>query len=554
MLYKGRVYAMNKKGFTLTEVLGVVIIIVLIALLAMPPILQQLNKSKYELSEASLQVIYHSTENYINHNQFAYHLVGGNIFCISLGTLVESGFLDDDVTKIEAIDDINLARTVKVDVISRTTFDYDLVRSGDCQEINNINVTNSDTSGASVPNLSGGMIPIKWDGNNWVKADYSNPAGANQWYNYDNQEWANAVLVTTDSRNTYKSASPGTQIIESDVLAYLVWIPRYRYQLFNVESAEVPVQEINIEFENRMTSKSSGKIDGEYENEQWLTHPAFTFGSEELTGFWVGKFETSTTTDSDCYISPSTTNCNNSTHIPLIKPRVSSLRYQNVSNQFETARKFNDYNIYGTGISNDAHMMKNTEWGAVAYLTQSKYGKYGNELYDDTEGLEKEVWVNSNELYLTGCAGDTVSASSSDTCNNYETENGVKASTTGNVYGVYDMSGGAWDRVMGNMAEEPGNSGFVILPASKYYNVYDTGTTYNDQSAYDRRLLGDATGEVHGWYGDRNYFLNTGSPWFQRGGFHSNESGPVSSGIFAFNRANGGPTHSYSFRVVMLGS
>jgi hypothetical protein len=28
-------------------------------------------------------------------------------------------------------------------------------------------------------------------------------------------------------------------------------------------------------------------------NGTWLTHPAFTFGTTELNGFWVGKFENS---------------------------------------------------------------------------------------------------------------------------------------------------------------------------------------------------------------------------------------------------------------------
>ena len=67
-----------------------------------------------------------------------------------------------------------------------------------------------------------------------------------------------------------------------------VWIPRYKYQLFNVEGAQTTAQMINIEFENNSTSKSSGT-----QNSQWLTHPAFTFGDTELNGIWVGKFESS---------------------------------------------------------------------------------------------------------------------------------------------------------------------------------------------------------------------------------------------------------------------
>lgn len=550
---------MKKSGFTLTEVLGVVIIIVLIGILAFPPILQQINKTKNQLSEVSLQVIYSTTENYLHHNQDVYYFLGGNVFCIKLQDLVQSGFLDKDVVGVEVIDNISLTRVVKVDVISKTTLEYELVYNDNCNEINHETVINADTSGASVPKLSGGMIPIKWDGTKWIKASYSNQEGLYQWYDYKNQEWANAVLVTNDSRETYKKAPLGTPVVENDVLAYLVWIPRYKYQLFNVEAALKPVQEINIEFESRTTPKSSGKLNDEYANGEWLTHPAFTFGEEELTGFWVGKFETSTTTDSVCYITPSTSNCNNALHIPLIKPNVASLRYQNAYNQFETAKKFNDHSIYGTGIANDSHMMKSTEWGAVAYLSQSKYGKYGNQLYDNTEGLEKEVWVNPNTFYLTGCAGSGVSELGSEVCNQYHTENGSKASTTGNVYGVYDMSGGSWETVMAGIFDSSGqniivgSSGFnqsLIDDArmEKYINKYEYGTSSSD---YSRRILGDATGEVRGWYGDSPNMIDSTHPGMCRGG-HSNYE--TLAGLFSFGRVPGGSCGVSTFRTVMLGS
>ena len=47
-------------------------------------------------------------------------------------------------------------------------------------------------------------------------------------------------------------------------------------------------------------------------------------------------------------------------------------------------------NIYGFKESEvDTHAMKNLEWGAVAYLSQSKYGKYGNPNY---EGANKRCF------------------------------------------------------------------------------------------------------------------------------------------------------------------
>ena len=41
-------------------------------------------------------------------------------------------------------------------------------------------------------------------------------------------------------------------------------------------------------------------------------------------------------------------------------------------------------------------MMKNMEWGAVAYLSHSKYGKYGNSMY---EGSNKK-YIKINQVNI----------------------------------------------------------------------------------------------------------------------------------------------------------
>ena len=103
----------------------------------------------------------------------------------------------------------------------------------------------------SEPELYAGLIPVTYDSNNnIVVADISS-----EWYKYLNHEWANAILIDQsntaiknkylNSDGTYKS---GTTVSISDVLQMYVWIPRYRYQLFNVEGAQTTAQMINIEF------------------------------------------------------------------------------------------------------------------------------------------------------------------------------------------------------------------------------------------------------------------------------------------------------------------
>ena len=386
-----------------------------------------------------------------------------------------------------------------------------------------------DSSGASEPELYSGLIPVTYnDTNEIVIADlYSN------WYDYDAHEWANAILIdqnNTTTKNkylntdgTYKS---GTVVEETDILQMYVWVPRYKYQLFNVEGADTEAQMINIQFESNTTSKSNGTQNGE-----WLTHPAFTFGTTELNGIWVGKFESSNTTSD----------------VKII-PNVSSLRNLKLVDMFAASRAIEEYSKYGLDANTiDTHMMKNMEWGAVAYLTNSKYG-----IYIDASSCinsECEVWINPNSNYTTGCAGSSVSASSSSSCNAWNSSTGINASTTGNIYGIYDMSGGAWEYVMGNMTDSSGgfNPGYSGLaqPDSKYYDSYAYGTSWND---FSRGHLGDATKETQGWNDDYAIFVSSSGPWFVRGGNYLNSS---DAGVFSFSSTDGDAYSDYSFRVVL---
>ena len=376
----------------------------------------------------------------------------------------------------------------------------------------------NDGTGAASPELYSGLIPVTYDSsNNIVVADISS-----EWYNYNNHEWANAILIdqnNSTTKNKYLNADgtykAGETVAISDVLQMYVWVPRYKYKLFNASGSSISAKMIEVEFESANTAKSSGT-----QNNEWLTHPAFTFGTTELNGIWVGKFESS-----------------NSTSDVKIIPNVSSLRSQTVGNMFNASRAIETTAKYGLSSSEvDTHMMKNMEWGAVAYLTNSKYGRYEASGSCISSGCE--VWINPNNNYTTGCAGSSVSASSTSSCNQWNTTYGVNASTTGNIYGIYDMSGGAWEYVMGNYNKTVVSSGINFGSIdSKYYDVY----TGNGK-------LGDATKETQGWNDDYAYFVYSSVPWFKRGGYYDNGS---NAGVFYFGIYSGGAGSYYSWRVVL---
>ena len=395
-------------------------------------------------------------------------------------------------------------------------------------------VPNLDKSGANSPVLAEGMIPVYWNGTSWAKADSNNADETYKWYDYDSKMWANVVLVKSGTRSTYMSSASGTVVSEGDILAYYVWIPRYKYTLFNTTSTSMSAQLINVTFQTSSQAKATGTTNG-----QELTHPAFTFGTDELDGFWVGKFETTGTASA-----------------PTMTPGAYSLVEQTVSAQFNTAKIFGTSTYLNGTTAVDAHMMKNTEWGAVAYLKQSKYGLGTTNIA--ANGYYEESDEGGISGYKAGGCGDRGSGRRP-TCSSYSLASVLATSTTGTIYGVYDMAGGAWDRVMGVMKTQDSTglmyeqSGFTTstLPlGSKYVDAYAYSTSSSD---YTRRILGDATGETYGWYSNYASFVSYGmhtQAWFARGDSPGSYS---SAGIFAFRGDfnNGGSDTSYTFRSVL---
>ena len=392
-----------------------------------------------------------------------------------------------------------------------------MIESGDGTSANpyKLSFTKSeDTSNANAPVLASNMIPVYYDGTDkvWKKADVKNQNIENRWYNYENHIWANAVTVKEANRQTYLNANVGTSISMDDITTMWVWIPRF--------NAVTPSNY------NGGTKALPNAIDVTFVKPNETAIDAFTFGTKQLSGFWYAKFELSHST----LASSSNSNnlgctneaCSNANGI-IIKPSVKSLRYNSVSNFFFASRSMEQTgNSFGFVSSEvDTHMSKNNEWGAVAYLTQSIYGRC------ISSTLCTEVGINNNSTYITGIGAEAGSSYNGATANSYDTAFGMRASTTGNIYGIYDMSGGAWDYVMGSYSKTIGSSGFTssTFPNDKYFNNYTT-------SSYQ----GHALTETNGWYNDNFGIVVSSSSWFSRGSQYSNST---SAGVFSSYPQNG---------------
>ncbi len=385
---------------------------------------------------------------------------------------------------------------------------------------------------------------------------------------------------------TNKQNYESNEVIPEDVIeSYFVWIPKYRYKLWdlgnydslsNIDNSKV--HSIDILFGDYNTDDSMSKectapmISGATGNckvGDYMTHPAFI--SIPSTGFWVGKFETGYKGATD--VTSAKSNTFDISKI-VIKPNVYSWRSVQLVN--------GHLNSYSYKRNLNSHMIKNTEWGAVAYLQNSKYGSQIN------------VRLNNTDNHLTGYAANSAPTCGytgkkeacngyceNDSCSSpYNTEIGYLASTTGNVYGIYDMSGGDWEYVMFFIKNDENkilsglrastNSGFEgvnydgttqngqTLPSSQYYDLY-IGTS--SSNSFYNRILGDATGEmgpfgtikyttslrvINSWHKNQSVFVRYETPFLTRGGTTTIGE---NSGVFAFDNQYGQACSA--FRIIL---
>ena len=411
--------------------------------------------------------------------------------------------------------------------------------------------------GTEMEDTTNGVIEIKWlegDTNN-VTSEQNPPAIKTSGlpeettmeqvvFDEESQEWIpgteySYVAGTGSNDNNaskWANARVTQQIDGENVESYFVWIPRYAYRIIYFDSPEskIAYQEGTLTEEEAKASgqiigysDSRGIVDAEgkkiesvtsesnspktmVSEDYFMTHPAFMNGTatgfkngewnDELNGIWIGKYEASSVEGNN----DSPYGDNVTTKHVKVQPGVSSWRWIQIGNMYTVSQN------YAPDLK--SHMLKNSEWGAVAYLTESKYGRNGT-----------EVSINNNgTTYYTGGGAEKA----------YTTAENVLQSSTGNVYGIYDLSGNAQEYVAsyykdGNFSDA--NSTFTNGTSDEFSTAY---TGDDESSAYK---YGDATYETSGWHGDSALFVFSIIPFFGRGGGYLNGS---DAGVFYFNNNN----------------
>ena len=288
--------------------------------------------------------------------------------------------------------------------------------------LSNTGETVTDTPNAPIlyasDNPNEKLTPVKFNEgtSNWDNYETND----NNWYNY---QAGNTTNRTVEGKLVDNQLSKWANAKTANG-SYFVWIPRYAYRItyYSSDTSTEPTgyydgygmwnaetKTVNYELDKGIeTVISNGKT--------YIVHPAFTDSldnggwSSPLPGFWFAKFEMS---------EDSLGNLQSVNGVASIREQTIGEFYTNARGaKFGYTGKQDDTDKNTSFMS--SHMVKNSEWGAVAYLTHSQYGRNGNA-------------IKQNSTYWKNCTGGG-------TGNSYITNK--LQSTTGNVYGVYDMSGG----------------------------------------------------------------------------------------------------------------
>ena len=431
---------------------------------------------------------------------------------------------EEDKTTIKGITTSKGYEILISDIYARGFAEEKLVADGTWQNSKKVNS----------PELLTGMTPIKFtepedkkEGTT-VKTSYTD----NNWYDYETKKWAN------------------TQTEDGSMW---VWIPRYAYRInSSTQTCDIvfligTTDNYYDENGKLQTAKRQKTADETIDTTTGYTvHPAFTNESsinyanggwdKELSGIWVAKFEAGYAGGNNSapkgissevkYTQSSVWGASNETgtgkdgsisarnwtdgiygatettiKYPTFQGLTYSMNYINHNDAFNISKSLTGKkNIYGLNPNNaDSHLMKNSEWGAITYLSQSKYGLNGTNIYINnvTIGNSKQ-----SVYEVTGCSATAENADVSEVGTTIEKlnartetnayvwtqKNGTKASSTGTIYGIYDLSGGTWERTAGLVANN--NDNLTNYGSSLLNNGKNNSTSTKYVTGYPRNYSG----------------------------------------------------------------
>lgn len=88
---------MKEKGFTLIELIGVIVLLAIIILITYPSIVNIIKKSNNKIDSATSALIISGAKNMVDENKNSYPLTNGNVYCVTIKSLINKGYVISDL-------------------------------------------------------------------------------------------------------------------------------------------------------------------------------------------------------------------------------------------------------------------------------------------------------------------------------------------------------------------------------------------------------------------------------------------------------------------------
>lgn len=121
-----------KKGFTLVEMLAVVVILGLVLVIAIPQIQNEVANKKTAVHNTTLRMIYDAAEIYVTSDNYNFKKEAGNNYCIHLQDLVDRELLEDPITNFTDGSKLDLSLAITIHVNGYKEFEYTLEDTSSC--------------------------------------------------------------------------------------------------------------------------------------------------------------------------------------------------------------------------------------------------------------------------------------------------------------------------------------------------------------------------------------------------------------------------------------
>lgn len=129
---------MKNRGFTLMELLGVIIILALLMIIVFPSIINSVKNSSNKTDTLTKELIYNAADLFISEHKNDFPKMNGSKYSIELKDLVDEGFLISPIKLSDS--DLDITNSKCIQVIYQGSYNYELKDTGTCKYQINYNL------------------------------------------------------------------------------------------------------------------------------------------------------------------------------------------------------------------------------------------------------------------------------------------------------------------------------------------------------------------------------------------------------------------------------